>query len=348
VRPLSAFVGRTFVSPVFDYAVIGGGLSLVVTAAVAAGQLPAGGPFAIPLLTLAFFTTLAHFASSTVRLYTKEGSFTRHPFLTGALPLLTLTALTMGVKHEEPFGRQLQALYLTWSPFHYAAQAYGLAVMYCYRAGCTLSVADKRWIRAACLLPFLRSFFGSSGSGLEWFVSPSTILLSPALHTGRAVLVAALDQASVLVPLIVFGALMRRSTPCPLISPLLVVANGLWWTLLVYRDAFAWATIFHGLQYLAITLIFHVRERLAQPDNRHGWLRHAAMFYGSCLLLGYALFQIWPYAYVAAGFGWAESVLLVTAVINIHHFIVDAYIWRLRKDPNYRVVTGGALAESPA
>jgi hypothetical protein len=30
----------------------------------------------------------------------------------------------------------------------------------------------------------------------------------------------------------------------------------------------------------------------------------------------------------------------VTAVINIHHFVVDAYIWRLRRDPNYRIVTG--------
>jgi hypothetical protein len=30
--------------------------------------------------------------------------------------------------------------------------------------------------------------------------------------------------------------------------------------------------------------------------------------------------------------------LLVIAIINIHHFIVDRYIWRLRKDRNYRHV----------
>ena len=35
------------------------------------------------------------------------------------------------------------------------------------------------------------------------------------------------------------------------------------------------------------------------------------------------------------------------AVINIHHFIVDAFIWRLRRDPNYRVVIG-APAEAAA
>ena len=32
------------------------------------------------------------------------------------------------------------------------------------------------------------------------------------------------------------------------------------------------------------------------------------------------------------------------AVINIHHFIVDAFIWRLRKDPNYKVVAAATPA----
>lgn len=62
------------------------------------------------------------------------------------------------------------------------------------------------------------------------------------------------------------------------------------------------------------------------------------------LALAFLLFQTLPFAYVAMGFGLAESLLLVTAVINIHHFVVDAYIWRLRRDPNYRIVTGAEPA----
>ena len=69
---------------------------------------------------------------------------------------------------------------------------------------------------------------------------------------------------------------------------------------------------------------------------------HVAWFYGASLILGYALFSCLPLAYVYAGFGKVESVLLVVAAINIHHFIVDAYIWRLRKDrSNRRVVESG-------
>ena len=49
--------------------------------------------------------------------------------------------------------------------------------------------------------------------------------------------------------------------------------------------------------------------------------------------MGYALFEIWPYVYVLAGFGFAESALMCAAVINLHHFIVDRGIWQTRRDP---------------
>ena len=56
-----------------------------------------------------------------------------------------------------------------------------------------------------------------------------------------------------------------------------------------------------------------------------------------------------PQAYVFAGFGMVESLLLVTAAINIHHFIVDQFIWRLKKtDGNRRIVDGAAPAALPA
>ena len=48
-----------------------------------------------------------------------------------------------------------------------------------------------------------------------------------------------------------------------------------------------------------------------------------------------------------AGFGLGESMLLVVAVINIHHFIVDRYIWQLRKDPNYKIVVGQGSESVP-
>ena len=125
----------------------------------------------------------------------------------------------------------------------------------------------------------------------------------------------------------------------PLISILALVSNGVWWFVLSSLDAFVWATVFHGLQYLALVVIFHVRERASHPQNQRGTLYNGLWFYGASLLLGYGLFQCLPFGYTFAGPGVVESTLLVAATVNIHHFIVDAYIWRLgQHDTNRRVV----------
>ena len=76
--------------------------------------------------------------------------------------------------------------------------------------------------------------------------------------------------------------------------------------------------------------------------NRHGLLYHAARFYGLSLVLAYGLFHLLPRGYVWAGFGYTESLLLVVATINVHHFIVDGFIWRLgRGGSNRRIVDEG-------
>jgi len=342
-RRFEVQLGRTFLHPAFDYLVIGGGLSLIVTFFLASSRPASGLSFlGVGLVPLLFFSNLTHFAASTVRLYTKPRAFETYPVLTMIFPIASLAVLALAIWRAEGLGTHLQALYMTWSPYHYAAQAYGLSVMYCYRSSCGLNDREKWLLRATCLVPFLFAFLNSGGSGIEWFVSPLTFLEHPALQAVRVFLVAGLALLSLVLPLALFALFLLRGKPMPLISLLVVVANGVWWVVLRYMDAFVWATVFHGLQYLAITLIFHVRERQRDPANRHGWLWHTLYFYGLSALLGYGLFQLLPYAYTAAGFGWAESVLLVIAAINVHHFIVDAYIWRLRKDPNYAVVSEGA------
>ncbi len=343
----SRLLGRTFVNPAFDYLAVGGGLSMLLTALLAAGVVPLGhAVLTASLPSLLFFGNIAHFAGSTVRLYTKRGSFESLPFVTMALPLLTVAALSAAI-WQPALGRHLLALYLTWSPFHYAAQTYGLALMYCYRSGSTPSDAQKLQLRVTSLAPFVYSFLSSPDAGLAWFVPEAVLARHATLQAALSQLALPLALASLALPLGLFASLLRRGPAMPLICVTLTLSNGLWWVTLPYLGAFAWSTVFHSLQYLAIVLVFHVRERMARPENRGGWLHHAARFYGACLLLGYGLFQVWPLAYVAAGFGWAESVLLVTAVINIHHFVVDAYIWRLRRDSNYRVVMTG-LATAPA
>lgn len=333
------YAGRVFISGPFDYLLVGGGLSLLVFGGLlATGQLSraTAASFSLPFLVLAFNS--AHFAASTVRLYRKPGAFREWPFLTMGLPLLTLAVLSAAVVFPEFLGKNLYALMLTWSPFHYAAQAFGLACMYTYRSGETLDAMDRRLLWWTCMLPFLRTFVVSNGVGLSWLLPPSVQAL-PWVLILRGVGWAVLTLGTFAVPLaLALRFYVRSRSALPTIVWLIILTNGIWWVVFEYMDAFAWATVFHGIQYLAVVMIFYVKDQTALATNRHGPIFHALYFYGISLALGYLLFYVWPYAYVAVGFTVSQSMLMVWAVINIHHFIVDRYIWRLRKDPNYEIV----------
>jgi hypothetical protein len=248
--------------------------------------------------------------------------------------VIAVVAVTAVLIVGDPAGRYLFALYLVWSPYHYSRQAYGLSMMYAYRSGSVLEEMGKRMILWVCLLPFFWTLLHPDGG--------MALVLPRSFHAAFPMRVAVMQTLSVLSlagPVALF--LWLRSRPgqsLPLISLVVIVSNAIWWTLFNYYNAFVWATVFHGLQYLAIVSIFHVKDQARRAPNAHGWFFHTATFYVTCLILGWLLFFRWPQAYWLLGFPIVQSGLLVTAIINIHHFIVDAFIWKLRRDPNYQNV----------
>jgi hypothetical protein len=325
--------GRYFVHPAFDYFLFGGGLSLLLAGAMATVQLDL--TLNGWLATLIIVANGAHFAASTVRLYTRPGVTRSLPRLTLAFPLIAVLALTAAITLPEPLGLLLLVTYLVWSPYHYSAQAYGLAVMYGYRAGTVLPDGAKRAIRMACLAPFVWTLLQPS-AGLGTLLSAWHVAAPAPVDQVRGLLSQGLESVILFAPVaLVLWLRARHRVVLPLISVVIIVSNAVWWTVFNILDAFLWATVFHGVQYLAIVSIFHVKDRLRDAGNRHGVPWHATTFYVGCLALGYALFEMWPYAYAWAGYDFKKSAILVTAAINIHHFVVDAYIWRLRRDPNY-------------
>lgn len=335
----ATLLGRSFVHPLFDYALIGGGLSLVIAAIAVRNP---GFTTALGFGTLAYlilFSNSAHFAASTVRLYTKPGAFETWPRLTMIVPLVSLAALAGCLMLPASIAHHAFALTLTWSPYHYAAQAYGLAVLYAYRSGCQLGTADKRLLWWTSLLPFVFVVVSGTEIGLDWLV-PAAVLSAGPVDATLRFLSHALPWAGIAAITLLFVKTWRSpGGPLPLISVLVLVTNAVWWFVLDPIGAFTWATIFHGVQYLAIAAIFHAREQVAREGNHRGVLHHVLWFYGASLLLGYGLFYCLPWGFTAAGFGLLQSVALVVAAINIHHFVVDAFIWRLRPGGANRRIT---------
>lgn len=337
-------VGRMFVHPAFDYLVVGGGLSLPVVALVLFHGVSLGGPGALLgapaglMAALVIVSNNAHFAASSLRLYTREDAVRQRPVLTLVAPVLAVAIGSAAIALPEPAGFALWIVFQLWVPYHYSAQAYGLAAMYAYRSGATLRVAERRWLRWACFMPFAWSLLqlqGPTGQVLKYFGHTDLPLLGPA----RAWASGGLAAVALALPLGAFVYLVgRRRVALPAICLLVTLTNAVWWVLLMPLDAFFWATVFHGLQYLAIVTIFHVKDRLRAPGNARGAAYHAALFYGATVAVGYALFELWPQLYGLGGYNVQKSILLVAAIVNVHHFLVDAYIWRLRRDPNYRTV----------
>ena len=115
--------------------------------------------------------------------------------------------------------------------------------------------------------------------------------------------------------------------------------NGLWWVTLSYEDAWFWASIFHSLQYIVIVVIVHTNDMMKRPQNDKGKLFHVMSFYAMSMLLGMFLFIGWPWIYYACGFSLESAILMTAATINIHHFMVDGYIWRSKKKKKPIAVT---------
>jgi hypothetical protein len=330
-----SWTGNCFMHPLVDYLAVSGLLSFFVLGARLGGSLEGGaGELAIfPLLF--FFVNMTHFSTSTVRLYDRRENFSDHPFLTRGLPLATLAVVTVVICFADTLGRGFAALFMTWAPYHYSRQAYGLAVMYAHRSGVGPSKEHSRWLLWACMLPFWLSLLTSvpSNSGLGMFIPTELVTTHPAIYNFYVSLRQWLGVLSVLVALgLVYRWHAAVKRPVPLIIPLLLASNAVWLSVVwsSYASVWHWVTIFHGLQYIVVITYFHARER-----SGPGW-REALRFYGLSVAVSYGLWCCMPFAYQWLGLGYAQSLILVGAAINIHHFIVDAYIWSVRTDANVK------------
>ena len=339
--------GRSFVSPAIDIVFVCGAFSLLLL-------LLRQSPFQLQLnmtssIVLLVVCNYAHFTSSTVRLYTKAGATARNPFVARGLPFVAVAVTLLAVLFPVGFGKHLMALAVTWSPYHYAAQAFGLALMYSYRSGMTLSAREKRWLWWICMLPFLRALINIDDPSLSRAMGiGGAMWLLPEWLTADGSLVAGALRTTVglMTPLVfalpVLFACVGRSR-LPVLALALLLVNSLWMTAFSFFDAVVSATVAHSVQYLIIITHTHAKDAARVKDadgparsNRY----HMATFYGLSLGLGIPLFVVMPWVIMQGGallgqeWGYAHCYVMVIATLNLHHFIVDGYIWRSPKQPS--------------
>jgi tetratricopeptide (TPR) repeat protein len=235
----------------------------------------------------------------------------------------------------------LFSLYVMWSPWHYTGQNFGLFSLFLKRAGADLRPGERRLVRAA----FVASYVMLLATFHEG-ASADPLVLSLGLPEG---IVRGLGMAGGVVFLAgglgVLAALGRRTPVAALAAPAVLYATQALW--FVAPIALRWIAgvatpqaryssgvlaVMHAAQYLWITQYFTRREHGASWSPHRYWIAIG--------LGGLALFLPIPWlASLGAHVDFTTSVLIVTAVVNLHHFMIDGVVWKLRDPRVARTLT---------
>jgi hypothetical protein len=304
------------------------------------------GQWSLPLF--AFFTLLIsgpHYGATILRVYEHRRDRRRYAIFAVWATLVLCALFVLGL-HNVLVGSLLVTLYTSWSPWHFSGQNYGIALTFLRRRGVVVEPRAKRLLYASFVLSFVQWLFVLHGA--PYFVAVASLpgsggslldFLSLGIPAAILDVAVPLTALAYLLSLAGAGVLLLRNARLRDLGPCLclVVVQALWFAVPalalvmagtpLYGLAFAvvWISAAHGLQYLWVTSYYARRE---DPSFRLG------SYLGRALLAGSTV-TILPALVVAPGlFGkipWdlGLSILLIS-VVNLHHFVLDGAIWKLR------------------
>lgn len=291
--------------------------------------------WSVAFYALAIVFNYPHYMATLYRAYHTAEDFQKYRIFTVHITLLiVLTAL---ITHFSP--RLLPwifTLYLTWSPWHYSGQNYGILMLFARRAGVQLSGVQRWSLHSAFLLSYAILFvsFHTGASTDPLFVS---LNIPSVLGADLRIL---LFVVFVVCAGIGLGAVVRQTGFRAALPPLTIFSTQFLWFLLPSvlqlsrgmqipqsRYSTGLLAVMHSAQYLWITSYYAKRE--ATAGQKSDWKPFA--YFGILVLGGIALFVPGPWiASRVFHFDFTASFLIFTALVNIHHFILDGAIWKLR------------------
>ncbi|HXP67912.1 MAG TPA: tetratricopeptide repeat protein [Candidatus Dormibacteraeota bacterium] len=291
--------------------------------------------WAVAFYLLAIIFNYPHFMATIYRAYHTREQFEKYKFFTLHLTLLmVVTAVMLHASYRlVPW---VFTLYICWSPWHYTGQNYGLMMMFTRRAGAQITSTERRWLHAAFVASYvmLLASFMTGGSNDPLILS----LGLPAKITLPLRLVLAIVFAA--FTFVAFKPLIQRSGTRAMAAPLtLVLTQFLWFvlpTLLELHAAYqipqtryssGILAVLHSAQYLWITSYYQRRE--ARAAGQSSW--RMAGYFVTLIAGGIALFipGPWLVSYIFH-YDFTTSFLIFTALVNIHHFLLDGALWKLR------------------
>ena len=305
--------------------------------------------------TLALLCNYPHYMATIYRAYHTREDFQQYRTFTIHITGLVLATmlLTHGMPRLLPW---IFTLYLTWSPWHYMGQNFGLAMMFARRNGVQPARRDRNLLWAAFVISYAIVFLSIHSRPSNDSYVMSLALPVMAGRIARLILVPAFLVTATLAFRGMAGDNRKVAMRAFLPAIVLVTTEFLWfvlpslleigWGFRIPQQRYADGVLamMHSAQYLWITSYYARRE--AQAASKH-WSAWA--YFGVLVAGGIALFVPGPWFFSrAVGLDYTASFLTFTAMINIHHFILDGAIWKLRdkRISSLLVDAKGSVAES--
>lgn len=333
---------------------LGAGVLSVLLAAAFAWQGGAGLSVAVPVVLLAL-VSVPHYGATLLRVYAHRSD--RQAYFAYAVVATAALLAVFGVALVDRFvGSLLATVYLTWTGWHYSGQNYGIATMFLRRRGVDVDGAVRRAFHASFVLSYAIVFLVMHGQAAPIANPSEEIRFIPLALPPRLVTIG-VGIASIAwlgATGAAFALLARRARRIGdlLPSAVLVVTQALWWSIPylarafgsaegfgassagLQTDYFTWVALGHAAQYLWITS-YHAKVA-------SDW-RGQGTYYGRVLLAGATVWTL-PALLFAPGddvFDW-NFTLLLAATVNVHHFVLDGAIWKLRSPAISRILIDGS------
>lgn len=342
------------VNPVVDYLFVAGGavwLAILANTLLIGDDLPfdRADPRKIGLFTVViiaqhiFFN--AHNVATYFRLWGSESDQQAYKFYRTKLLYAAAALFALGVALP-PLVGVLVTAYLVTTVWHWSMQTFGVALVYCEKRAYYVSPFEKNSFRALMLALSLHAavrFFTDPtflaytlyGAATPVWIAPPDSMVAQAVLQGSKIVLAI--AAGVFVIAIIRKLFTdKRLLPAPIFLMIATMAalcltpkpmNTLLW---IYIPA-----LYHGSQYMALSLSYNLRERgLVDPNARtltkqlRDW--PAIDWFGKAILVGCAVYVFLPHVVSLVNLiGYDDALGLTMAVVNFHQFATDAAMWHL-------------------
>jgi tetratricopeptide (TPR) repeat protein len=292
-----------------------------------------GWSFAFYALALLF--NYPHFMATVYRAYHSYDEFAKYRVYTVHVTLLLVFAGLIAHLWY-PIVPWIFTLYICWSPWHYTGQNYGLLMMFTRRAGLTPTDRERQAVHLAFIASYLMLLFSfHTGS------SPDPLIISLGLPAKFTLPVRAMLGLFFLVASAwALISLSRRSSWKALLPSLTLATTQFFWFLLPAlielasgkevpqtRYSSGILAVLHSAQYLWITSYYQEKEARAAGKSSWSFARYLLTLVAG----GIALFIPGPWlASRVFHADFATSFLTFMALVNLHHFLLDGAIWKLR------------------